>query len=364
MKGICNRRRVPTLCSLALLTIAWTGCDAAEPGPPSATPSDTAAGLPSPSSPQAFTPRNAGTYRNPILGRNAPDPAVLRGADGAFYVFTTQSVHAGRLIHVPVLRSVDMVHWRFVGDALPTLPAWADAEGDTWAPHVQPIDGTYVLYFSSRDLASGAMQIGAATSDTPSGPFTPLEAPLVDAAFERIDPQVMESRDGLFLYWSQLNTVRVARLSPNGTRVIGPTDTILSPIGREGTGYDSVVEGAWATEHDRWVYLFYSGDVCCGPDAHYAVMVARARSPRGPFERFDGNPVVELNDAFTAPGHGSVYTASDGRRWLLYHAMPRGGDGETRVLMLDVLEWRRGWPVVNDGAGPSSEVRPAPRVTP
>ena len=31
-------------------------------------------------------------------------------------------------------------------------------------------------------------------------------------------------------------------------------------------------------------YLFYSGDNCCGPKAHYAVMVARSRSATGPFE--------------------------------------------------------------------------------
>jgi arabinan endo-1,5-alpha-L-arabinosidase len=362
-RGISNRRRRPALCVLALTALTSIACDAAEQGSANLTAPGTPTSPRSSAGVRTFTPHNAGAFRNPVFGLDAPDPAVLAAADGAFYAYTTQSLYAGSLIHVPVLRSVDTVHWRFVGDALPTLPTWAQDEGDTWAPHVQLIDGTYVLYFSSRDVANDTMQIGGATSRAPSGPFTPFEAPLIDAEFERIDPQVMATERGLFLYWSQLNTVRVAKLSHDGTRVIGPTNTILSPIGHEGTGYDSVVEGAWAAEHGSWVYLFYSGDVCCGPDAHYAVMVARAPSPRGPFERFGGNPVVEQNDAFVAPGHVSMFTDREGRDWLVYHAIPRGGDGETRVMMLDALDWRRGWPVVNDGTGPSSKVVPAPRVT-
>ena len=48
--------------------------------------------------------------------------------------------------------------------------------------------------------------------------------------------------------------------------------------------YQRLVEGAWVTRKDGYYYLFYSGDNCCGANAHYAVMVARSRSATGPFE--------------------------------------------------------------------------------
>ena len=41
--------------------------------------------------------------------------------------------------------------------------------------------------------------------------------------------------------------------------------------------YQRLVEGAWVHRRDGWYYLFYSGDNCCGPNAHYATLVARSR---------------------------------------------------------------------------------------
>ena len=48
--------------------------------------------------------------------------------------------------------------------------------------------------------------------------------------------------------------------------------------------YRRLVEGAWIVQRGGYTYLFFSGDNCCGPKAHYAVMVARSRSATGPFE--------------------------------------------------------------------------------
>ncbi len=40
--------------------------------------------------------------------------------------------------------------------------------------------------------------------------------------------------------------------------------------------------GCWVLRRGGWYYLFFSGDNCCGPEAHYATMVARSRSATGP----------------------------------------------------------------------------------
>ena len=41
-----------------------------------------------------------------------------------------------------------------------------------------------------------------------------------------------------------------------------------------------------------------------------------------------------------------------GQDWIIYHARRRDTVSEDRVLLLDRIEWRGGWPTVDDD-GPS-----------
>jgi len=116
-------------------------------------------------------------------------------------------------------------------------------------------------------------------------------------------------------------------------------------------------------------YLFFSGDNCCGLKAHYAVMVARSRSATGPFE-VRPRPlylVVEADSAWVAPGHNSVVMDARGQHWLLYHGVdrrqprtrPTDEVNTRRVMLLDRLIWRDGWPEVA-GKRPSNGPQPVP----
>ena len=125
--------------------------------------------------------------------------------------------------------------------------------------------------------------------------------------------------------------------------------------------YEALVEGAWVARHGGWYYLFYSGDNCCGRDAHYAVMVARSRAATGPFEKH-GRPILEARGRWLAPGHNSLIDDRAGRIWIVYHAIDRLNPGEPantrRVMLIDRLVWRKGWPEVS---GPTEAAQPAPR---
>ena len=61
---------------------------------------------------------------------------------------------------------------------------------------------------------------------------------------------------------------------------------------------------------------------------------------------------------FHGPGHNSTIRDGAGRDWMLYHSL----SAMTRSLMLDLIEWDDGWPVVNGGEGPSKTSADAPEV--
>src|ERR1051325_451271 len=77
-----------------------------------------------------------GCYVNPILDDAFPDPAVILADDGYYYAYATQTLRDGKWINIQVARSLDLIHWDHVGDALPKKPEWAKTTQDFWAPTV------------------------------------------------------------------------------------------------------------------------------------------------------------------------------------------------------------------------------------
>ncbi len=65
------------------------------------------------------------TYTNPVIPRTAPDPAIIKALDGYYYVIATSDTWQDGSSHLlPTWRSTDLVNWTFVGDAVPSRPAW------------------------------------------------------------------------------------------------------------------------------------------------------------------------------------------------------------------------------------------------
>ena len=326
------------------------------------------------------------TYTNPVLDADFPDPTVVRGADGAYYAYATQGDFGGRRFNIPVARSSDLVSWTVVGDVLPVKPAWADSTEDFWAPHVSEHGGTYYLYFSAkpdaalRDSTAG-LCLAVATSRSPTGPFTDSGRPLqCGPSFVNIDPMAFDDpRTGKrLLYWgSGFGPIKVRELAedrvsfaPGST----PIDLVHVVQTEDSTVYQRLVEGAWVVYRAPWYYLFYSGDNCCGPRAHYGVMVARSREATGPFETLAQSTgaaqsvILERRGTWTAVGHNSVVTDAAGDDWMVYHGvdtrrprtLPTDPVNSRRVMLIDRIVWRDGWPQLMEGA-PSGTPQRAPR---
>lgn len=334
----------------------------------------------------AQTPPAPATYQNPVLDSDFPDPATVRAPDGFTYAYATQGRHDGRMLNIQVARSRDLVSWERVGDALPVKPAWASRTQDFWAPHVHRADDRYYLYYSAKpDAALNDTTLGlclaVAVADRPEGPFTDIGRPLqCGEGFVNIDPMAYDdpATGRRLLYWgSGFQPIKVQELAPDrisfapGSR---PLDLIQPDRTEDPTNYQRLIEGAWVVRREGYYYLFYSGDNCCGPNAHYAMMVARSRSTTGPFETLEaatGAPssvILARRGTWVAPGHNAVVEDAGGDHWILYHAvdnrrprsLPTDVVNTRRVMLLDRLVWRDGWPEVA-GGGPSEGVQRAPR---
>ncbi len=158
----------------------------------------------------------------------------------------------------------------------------------------------------------------------------------------------------LLLWGSGGMPIRARELAPDRLRFLpgsAPVELVAPDAGRP---YRSLIEGAWMTYRDGWYYLYFSGDRCCTRAPRYAVMVARARQPLGPFEyhegTWDGNgAILETNEVWLAPGHNSVVTDASSNDWIVYHAYSAqrfpGGDRRS-VMLIDRIEYRDGWPRV------------------
>jgi arabinan endo-1,5-alpha-L-arabinosidase len=304
---------------------------------------------------------------NPVIDADFPDPAVLRASDGFYYAYATQTERDGKWLNIQVARSADLVKWEYLGDALPTKPGWASKTQDFWAPHVHHADGAYFLYYSAKpDVAltdeKRGLCLAVATASRPDGPFIDMGEPLqCGDGFVNIDPMAFDDLETgkRLLYWgSGFQPIKVQELAPDRKSFAAgstPIDLIPAIKSEDPNEYQKLVEGAWVTRRNGWYYLFYSGDNCCGPKAHYAVLVARSRSATGPFENAPDKVILERDAKWNAPGHNSIATDDRGQDWMLYHAVdvqrprtkPSDDVNTRRVMLVDRIEWRDGWPSIS-----------------
>lgn len=307
-------------------------------------------------------------FANPVVNRDFPDPTVIKAKNGYYYAYATNTKIDGKTINIQILKSDNLLDWKDLSDAMPGKPSWADK--DFWAPHVTYNENTqkYYLFYSgeSNDENVGKC-LGVAISNSPEGPFVDKGEPLLcGEGFRNIDPMVYKDKAGkYYLYWgSGFESIKVQELSNDflDFKKGSEAKDLISPVkGGNPDNYEKLVEGAWLKKHDNFYYLYYSGDNCCGENAHYAVLVARSQSPTGPFEKFqnkNGKPfILSENDRWLAPGHNSVVTDEEGQDWIMYHAIDKKNPERGRVFMMDRINYKSGWPFINSGFPSVSQIK-------
>ncbi|HEV2764540.1 MAG TPA: glycoside hydrolase family 43 protein, partial [Pyrinomonadaceae bacterium] len=312
----------------------------------------------------SFAQRGA-TYTNPVEAGDYPDPSVIRV--GADYYATATSSEWGP--EYPILHSRDLVNWEIVGTIFPTRPAWS--VGNYWAPEISFDRGRFFVYYTARKKG-GPLCVAVATARRVLGPYTD-HGPLVCQEVGSIDGfPVRDERGRLYLLWkedgnsvSKPTPIWAQPLSPDGTRLVGQRQEILrntEPWEKHATlPYGDLIEGPAVVRRGGWFYMFYSGNFCCARECNYMMGVARSRRLLGPWEKNPNNPILRGNDNWKCPGHGTVVTDTQGRDWLMYHAMhAKDFVYVGRQALLDQVEWGAdGWPTINQGRGPSASARSA-----
>jgi arabinan endo-1,5-alpha-L-arabinosidase len=327
-------------------------------------------------------------YTNPVFNQDFPDPTVIRASDGWYYAYATQGPVGKQVHNIQAARSRDLVNWERLPDVLPVKPGWAGETQLFWAPDVHQRGATFFMYYSgglnpglaekfkrennAADSKEGVFCLGVATAKRPAGPFTDSGRPLkCGLSFVNIDPMAFDDpvTGRKLLYWgSGFQPIRVQELANDRLGFKPGSRPIELVKADKRVPFHTLIEGAWVTRRGNWYYLFYSGENCChGPlqEIKYAAMVARSRSATGPFRTFgaaegaaDG-PILRRGEGWIAPGHNSVFTDDAGQHWIAYHAIDVnrpyleteiGGDRSVRrVMLIDRLVWRDGWPRVEGG---------------
>lgn len=301
-----------------------------------------------------------GTYMNPVYKYSLPDPTVIKADDGYFYLYATEDVR-----NTPILQSSDLTTWKLLGTAFTdqTRPDF-EPGGGLWAPDINFINGQYVLYYSmSKWGGEYTCGIGLATSMKPEGPFTDrgklFRSNEIDVQ-NSIDQFFIEDEGKKFLFWGSFHGIYAIELTDDGLSIRQGAEKQQVA----GTAY----EGTCICKRGGYYYLFASIGTCCeGIKSTYTTVVGRSKNLFGPYLNKSGQSMtnngheilISGNSRFVGTGHNSeVITDKQNKTWILYHAIdksnPRG-----RLLMLDEVQWKNGWPFVEGNSPSLSWTRPS-----
>lgn len=293
-----------------------------------------------------------GSYLNPVLAGDQPDPSILKDGDVYYKVSSSFYYYPGLLIW----QSRDLVNWS------PTTPALRRPIGSIFAPDLVKHEGRYYVYFPAANLDQLAappvankprlpiMAIYVVHAESMAGPWSD---PIDMNIYEGIDPGHVVGENGkryLFI---------------DGGKLIPITDDGLARAGKSEKVYagwtypeDWVVEtfaleGPKLLRHNGWYYLFSAEGGTAGPPTSHMVVVARSRSVRGPWENCPHNPIVRTTSAqepWWSRGHTTPVLGPAGDWWLVYHGYENGFRTLGRQMLMEPFDWTAdGWPKAKGG---------------
>lgn len=263
------------------------------------------------------------------------DPFVLED-DGWFYIYGTYAKDG-----IVVYRSRDMRVWSDrCGRAKNSLALHKDdvwGEKWFWAPEVYKVGDKYVMTYSAEE------HICYAEAESPCGPFVQKEKKPYFPDIRSIDSSFFFDDDGkAYIYWVHFDNygIWVAELSDDLQRIcMDNARLIIQPKDNTWERFDGYVsEGPIVIKHKGKYYLTYSCNDYQSQD--YAVGVAVAESPMGPFRRVDGNPILRRYAGYVGTGHHALLSSKHGL-YIIFHAHNSGENIHPRQTLIAPISFKR-----------------------
>jgi arabinoxylan arabinofuranohydrolase len=283
-------------------------------------------------------PGTAAHADNPIIQTiYTADPAPLV-YNGRVYLYTGHDEDNSTYFTMKEWRvwsSADMVNWTDHGSPL-NLASFSWASANAWAGQAINRNGKFYWYVPMTDKATGAMAIGVAVANSPTGPFSDaLGHPLVENG--QIDPTVFIDDDGqAYLYWANPDLwyvkLNADMISYSGT----PQKIALTTAGfgtRTGDASRPTLfeEGPWIYKRNGLYYLVYAAK-CCSEFIAYST----APGPLGPWT-YRGTVMPTQGSSFT--NHPGLVDFAGGSYFFYHNGALPGGGGYTRSVAVEKFSY-------------------------
>ena len=279
-----------------------------------------------------------GTYLNPIIAGDRPDPTILKDGNDYYMTFSSFNTYPG----IVLWHSTDLVNWAPIGAAL------TRNIGTVWALDICKHGDRYYIYIPA--LTDGKpWSTYVIWADDINGPWSdPIDLKIEGC----IDPGHMVGEDGKrYLF---VNGIRKIRLTDDGLATDGELQAAYSPwvYPDHWIVENFAPEGPKLFKRGDWFYLVTAVGGTAGPVTGHMVIAARSRSIHGPWEHCPHNPLVRsLSEAepWWSRGHATVIEGPsvDGKSgdwWMVYHGYENGFRTLGRQALLEPIEWTDdGW---------------------
>lgn len=280
-------------------------------------------------------------YKNPILPGFYPDPSICKANDTYYLVNSSFEYFPS----IPIFESKDLINWHQIGHVLDeynmiTLKQGFPNKTGIYAPTIRFYQGMF--YVVCTNVAYDEIHDGnfIVSAKSPSGPWSkPIFLDLPG-----IDPSLFFDDDGSVYYTGTHGNIYICKIDVHTGTILESRKEIWG-----GTG-GCAPEGPHLYKKDGWYYLMISEG---GTEHGHMVTISRSRSPYGPYESYEGNPILSnrsLEMPLRATGHADLICDAYDQWWavclgirVISYPLRHNLGRET---LLAPVEWHEGWPII------------------
>ena len=269
-----------------------------------------------------------GTYTNPVVRADIPDPDVIRVGDTYYMVSTT-------MVHFPgatILKSKDMVNWEYCANPLEKLlddDRYNLRKGQNfyskgmWACSMKYHDGKFYILINGNDSRAWLL-----TATDPEGKWT-----VKRLAHNYYDPGMLFDNGKVYIVCG-INHLTMVELDENFNELRSKVVVVRDDAG---------LEGCHLYKHGDYYYIYatYGG----WPSGQVAF---RSTDPFGTYEE---KMLVEktINGQVNTIHQGALIEDTEGKWWTI---MQQDLGALGRFPNLQPVTWVDGWPIVGNNGVP------------